>query len=97
MLGVKKRPLCGTIVKPKVGLGSKDHAMVAYEAWTGGVDIVKDDENLTNQKFNPFKMRVIETLYLRDKAENECGERKMYMANITASSCGEMIERALGL
>lgn len=94
LLGVKKRPLCGTIVKPKVGLSPKDHAKVAYQAWTGGMDLVKDDENLTNQKFNPFKMRVIETLNMRDKAEYECGERKIYMANITASSCGEMIERA---
>jgi len=94
LLGVKKRPLCGTIVKPKVGLGPKDHARVAYEAWTGGVDIVKDDENLTNQKFNPFKKRVIETLYLRDKVEKESGERKMYMANITAPTCSEMKERA---
>ncbi|MDP2766086.1 MAG: type III ribulose-bisphosphate carboxylase [Candidatus Methanoperedens sp.] len=94
LLDVKKRPLCGTIVKPKVGLKTKDHAKVAYESWVGGVDIVKDDENLTNQKFNPFKERVIETLYLRDKAEKETGERKMYMANITAPTCGMMIERA---
>ncbi|MBU4076087.1 MAG: type III ribulose-bisphosphate carboxylase, partial [Euryarchaeota archaeon] len=94
LLGVQKRPLCGTIVKPKVGLRSKDHAKVAYEAWVGGCDIVKDDENLTNQKFNPFNKRVIETLRLRDKAEKETGEKKMYMANITAPTCGEMIERA---
>ncbi|MDO9096826.1 MAG: ribulose-bisphosphate carboxylase large subunit, partial [Candidatus Methanoperedens sp.] len=94
LLGVHKRPLCGTIVKPKVGLKSKDHAKVAYEAWVGGCDIVKDDENLTNQKFNPFNERVIETLRLRDKAEKETGEKKMYMANITAPTCGEMIRRA---
>jgi len=94
LLGVRKRPLCGTIVKPKVGLISKDHAKVAYEAWVGGCDIVKDDENLTNQKFNPFNERVIETLRLRDKAEKETGEKKMYMANITAPTCGEMIKRA---
>ncbi|MBU4223474.1 MAG: type III ribulose-bisphosphate carboxylase, partial [Euryarchaeota archaeon] len=94
LLGVQKRPLCGTIVKPKVGLISKDHAKVAYEAWVGGCDIVKDDENLTNQKFNPFNKRVIETLRLRDKTEKETGEKKMYMANITAPTCGEMIKRA---
>jgi len=94
LLNVHDRPLCGTIVKPKVGLKSKDHAKVAYEAWMGGVDLVKDDENLTNQSFNPFLQRVEETLALRDKAEEETGEKKMYMPNITAATCKEMIERA---
>jgi len=94
LLRVTGRPLCGTIVKPKVGLNSKDHAKVAYDSWMGGLDLVKDDENLTDQKFNPFRDRVAETLLLRDKAEQETGEKKMYMPNITAPSCREMIERA---
>ncbi|MFV2041337.1 MAG: RuBisCO large subunit C-terminal-like domain-containing protein, partial [Candidatus Hydrothermarchaeales archaeon] len=42
LLGVDKRPLVGTIVKPKLGLNTADHAQVAYDAWTGGCDIVKD-------------------------------------------------------
>ncbi len=46
MLGVYKRPLVGTIIKPKMGLNSTEHAKVAYDAWVGGCDIVKDDENL---------------------------------------------------
>ena len=78
--------------KPKLGLSWKEHAKVAYEAWVGGCDIVKDDENLTNQRFNPFKKRVIETLKMRDKAEEETGERKMYMPNITAETL-EMLSR----
>ena len=45
-LNVYNRPLVGTIVKPKVGLTSSQHAKVAYESWVGGCDIVKDDENL---------------------------------------------------
>jgi ribulose-bisphosphate carboxylase large chain len=93
LLKVKKRPLCGTIVKPKVGLNAKQHAKVAYEAWAGGLDVVKDDENLTSMTFNNFKERVKLTLKLRDKAEKETGERKMYMANITAET-DEMKKRA---
>ena len=93
LLKVKRRPLVGTIVKPKLGLTSKEHAKVAYESWVGGLDVVKDDENLTSQPFNKFKKRVIETLKLRDKAEKETGERKMYMANITAET-KEMLKRA---
>jgi ribulose-bisphosphate carboxylase large chain len=93
LLGVEMRPLVGTIVKPKLGLNTADHAQVAYDAWVGGCDIVKDDENLSSQKFNPFEDRVVQTLAARDKAETETGEMKVYMANVTAET-GEMIQRA---
>ncbi|MCK5670445.1 ribulose-bisphosphate carboxylase large subunit, partial [Candidatus Bathyarchaeota archaeon] len=74
----------GTIVKPKLGLVVKDHAKVAYESWLGGCDVVKDDENLSSQKFNPFEDRVTETLAARDRAESETGEKKVYLINVTA-------------
>jgi len=90
---VEKRPLCGTIVKPKLGLSDKDHAKVAYQAWVGDIDIVKDDENLSSQSFNKFEKRIVETLKMRNKAEREEGERKMYMPNITAPF-NEMMRRA---
>ncbi|MEM3727015.1 MAG: type III ribulose-bisphosphate carboxylase [Candidatus Bathyarchaeia archaeon] len=93
LLKVYDRPLIGTIIKPKLGLKTIDHVKVAYEAWVGGCDIVKDDENLSSQKFNPFKERVLKTLRIRDKAEKETGERKVYMVNITAET-KEMLKRA---
>lgn len=91
--GVKERPLIGTIVKPKLGLNYKEHAQVAYESWAGGLDIVKDDENLTSQDFNPFEKRITKTLELLRKAEEETGEKKIYMPNVTAES-SEMLKRA---
>ncbi len=90
---IKKRPLIGTIVKPKVGLTSQQHAKVAYESWRGGLDLVKDDENLTSLSFNQFKKRMQLVLKYRDKAEDETGERKMYMPNITSETL-EMLKRA---
>ena len=93
ILKVKKRPLLGTIIKPKLGLKTKDHAKVAYEAWLGGCDIVKDDENLASQNFNKFKKRLELTFKAKEKAEKETGEKKGYMINITASY-KEMIRRA---
>lgn len=92
-LHIRKRPLLGTIVKPKVGLDEKEHAKSAYEAWVGGIDIVKDDENLTDMGFNRFEKRVIETLRMRDKAEEDTGEGKFYMPNVTAET-HEMLRRA---
>ncbi len=93
LLNVFKRPLMGTIIKPKIGLNTNDHAKVAYEAWLGGCDIVKDDENLSSQTFNSFKERIVQTLESRDQAEKETGEKKVYMINVTAET-EEMLKRA---
>jgi ribulose-bisphosphate carboxylase large chain len=93
LLRVQKRPLVGTIIKPKLGLPYGEHARVAYDAWVGGCDIVKDDENLTSQKFNPFEKRIRETLKLKEKAERKTGEVKVYMPNVTAET-EEMLHRA---
>ena len=93
LLKVRERPLVGTIIKPKLGLKTVDHAQVAYEAWAGGCDVVKDDENLSSQRFNPFEERVVQTLESRDKAEEETGERKVYMVNVTAET-ETMLKRA---
>ncbi len=84
LIKVTGRPLLGTIVKPKVGLNEIEHAKVCGQAWSGGLDIVKDDENLTSMTFNKFEKRIEETLKIRDKVENETGEKKIYMPNITA-------------
>jgi ribulose-bisphosphate carboxylase large chain len=93
LLKVPKRPLVGTIIKPKLGLNTKDHAKVAYDAWLGGCDVVKDDENLSSQGFNPFEERLATTLERRDRAQAETGERKVYMVNITAET-EVMVKRA---
>lgn len=90
---IKERPLVGSIIKPKLGLDWKNHAKVAYEAWVGGLDLIKDDENLTSQSFNNFYDRVRETVKLKFKAERETGEKKIYMPNVTAET-KEMLKRA---
>ena len=93
LIKIEDRPLTGTIIKPKLGLNESEHAGVSYDAWSGGIDIVKDDENLSNLEFNKFEKRVVNTLKMRNKAERETGEKKMYMPNVTAET-NEMIKRA---
>ena len=93
MMKVKDRPLVGTIVKPKLGLKTKDHAELAYEAWVGGCDITKDDENLSSQKFNVFEERLARTLEKANQAESQTGEKKAYLVNVTAET-KEMMKRA---
>lgn len=93
MLKIKKRPLVGTIIKPKLGLKTKDHAQSAYESWIGGCDLVKSDENLASQKFNVFEERIARTLEKVHKVEEETKMKKGYVENITAET-KEMIKRA---
>ncbi len=93
MLKIKRRPLLGTIIKPKLGLRTRDHAEVAYYSWLGGCDLVKDDENLASQKFNVFEERLARTLEKRNKVEEETGEKKAYLINVTAET-KEMLKRS---
>ncbi|MAH47546.1 type III ribulose-bisphosphate carboxylase [Candidatus Pacearchaeota archaeon] len=93
ILKIKNRPLVGTIVKPKLGLKTEDHAKVARAAWVGGCDLVKDDENLASQDFNEFDKRAARTLEMADLAEAETGEKKGYLINVTAET-KDMLERA---
>ncbi len=92
-LGIKERPILGCIIKPKVGLTSSQHALLSYTVFRNGVDLVKDDENLTDLSFNKFQDRVRKVLELKRKAEKETGQKKVYAFNIT-SPVETMIERA---
>ncbi len=93
LLKIYGRPLIGTIVKPKVGLSPSRHAEYAYKAWKGGLDLVKSDENLTNQKFDRFEERCKKTIKMMEKVEKETGEKKLYVENVTAET-KEMVRRA---
>ncbi|MGC8662634.1 MAG: type III ribulose-bisphosphate carboxylase [Candidatus Micrarchaeia archaeon] len=89
----KRRPLLAHVPKPKVGMTTEEHAEVAKNAWLGGVDLLKDDENLTSQSFNKFEDRMKLMFKYRDYAEKETGEKKSYLANVTAET-NEMVKRA---
>jgi ribulose-bisphosphate carboxylase large chain len=92
ILDAADRPFLATVPKPKVGLPTDVHARVGYEGWVGGLDLLKDDENLTDQAFNEFEARVDESFAARDRAEDETGETKSYLVNVTATG-GEMLDR----
>lgn len=90
----KKRPLMLSVPKPKVGMTTAEHKNIGWQIWTGGLDLLKDDENLTSQWFNPFYKRVAETLAIRNKAEKVTGDVKSYLINVTAPTMKEMEKRA---
>ena len=53
------RPLLGATVKPKLGLSGKNYGRVVYEALKGGLDFVKDDENINSQPFMHWRDRFL--------------------------------------
>lgn len=91
-LKVYDRPILATVPKPKVGYDPDEYAQVAYEFLSGGVDLVKDDENLASQSFCRFEKRLEKVMKVIDKVEKETGERKGFLANVTAPT-PEMIKR----
>ncbi len=93
LLNVKKRPVTGAVPKPKIGFSAQEHADVAFQTWMGGFDLVKDDENLTSTSFNRFEDRVERMAKLRDKAQEQTGEEKDALLNITGET-SEMIRKA---
>ncbi|MDM7912094.1 MAG: RuBisCO large subunit C-terminal-like domain-containing protein, partial [Methanotrichaceae archaeon] len=93
ILGVYDRPFVGTIVKPKVGLDPKGTADIAAAAVRGGLDLVKDDETLTDQKFCPMVPRVEEVMSALDKVETETGKKAFYAVNVTTGA-DTILERA---
>jgi ribulose-bisphosphate carboxylase large chain len=93
ILGVFGRPLVGTIVKPKVGLDPAGTAAVAAAAVRGGLDLVKDDETLTDQSFCPMVPRVEAVMSALDKVEKETGKRAFYAVNVTAGA-DQILDRA---
>ncbi len=48
IFGFSDRPIVGTVPKPKVGYSAEEVERLAYELLSGGMDYIKDDENLTS-------------------------------------------------
>ncbi|MBI4999172.1 ribulose-bisphosphate carboxylase large subunit [Candidatus Gottesmanbacteria bacterium] len=105
LTGVFDRPLIGCIIKPKLGLDARAHAQVVRDVFEGGVDFVKDDENLTSQAFNPFEKRVKEICsnvffsgkqktsdYFNNRVK-QWNKKRVYAFNVTAPT-EIMTERA---
>ena len=92
-LGIKNRPVLGTIVKPKMGLTSAEYAEVCYDFWVGGGDFVKNDEPQANQDFCPYEKMVAHVKEAMDKAVKETGKKKVHSFNVSAADYDTMIER----
>ncbi|MEA4906925.1 MAG: RuBisCO large subunit C-terminal-like domain-containing protein [Anaerolineaceae bacterium] len=83
LLGVYDRPLVNNMIKPCTGLDAPTTAKLAYEAARGGVDIVKDDELISDAPHCRLIDRVKAVMEAIRRADDEKGEKTLYTFNIT--------------
>jgi ribulose-bisphosphate carboxylase large chain len=88
------RPLLGATVKPKLGLSGKNYGRVVFEALKGGLDFVKDDENINSQPFMHWRDRFLYTMEAVNTASAHTGEVKGHYLNVTGATMEDMYERA---
>ncbi|MSQ05316.1 MAG: ribulose-bisphosphate carboxylase large subunit [Nitrosomonadaceae bacterium] len=88
------RPLLGATTKPKLGLSARNYGRVVYEGLKGGLDFMKDDENINSQSFMHWRDRFLYCMEAVNKASAATGEVKGHYLNVTAGTMEEMYERA---
>jgi ribulose-bisphosphate carboxylase large chain len=88
------RPLLGATVKPKLGLSGKNYGRVVYEGLKGGLDFLKDDENINSQPFMRWRERFLYVMEGVNHAIAATGEIKGSYLNVTAATMEEIYARA---
>src|SRR6267154_1733767 len=88
------RPLLGATTKPKLGLSGRNYGRVVYEGLKGGLDFMKDDENINSQPFMHWRDRFLNVMDAVNKASAATGEVKGSYLNVTAATVEDMYERA---
>lgn len=88
------RPLLGATIKPKLGLSARNYGRVIYEGLRGGLDFMKDDENINSQPFMRWRDRTLFGMEGVNKAVAATGEIKGHYFNVTAGTMEDMYERA---
>jgi 2,3-diketo-5-methylthiopentyl-1-phosphate enolase len=93
MLGVYDRPLIGAILKPCLGVEPEVSALGAQKAAAGGVDVIKDDELLSDPEYSPMTKRVSTVMkYLKDIGKDKS---TLYCINITGENLFDRARRAI--
>ena len=87
------RPLLGATVKPKLGLSGKNYGRVVFEGLKGGLDFLKDDENINSQPFMRWRERFLYCIEGINRAAAATGEVKGSYLNMTAGTNDELITR----
>jgi len=88
LLGGAHGALVGTIVKPNVGLSEAEFRDTVRQLALGGLDLIKDDELMTDPAYLPLERRVAVATEEIRAAEQRTGHPVLYAFNITGDLAG---------
>ena len=88
------RPLTSVTIRPMNGLSPRMYGRAAYEALVGGIDFTCDPTMMHSLPGNDWRQRFRFCSEAARAAEDETGERKEHIVNITASTTEEILTRA---
>lgn len=80
-LGIPQRPFLMTALKP-MGLSSTDLAKMAETLVEGGIDIIKDDHNLSNQPWSRWQERIERISIAVSRANARTGRTAIYAPSL---------------
>lgn len=92
LTGVRQRALLCTALKP-LGLSAAEIAGRCRRFALGGIDIIKDDHSLVDQRPAPFRERVERCQEAVARANRETGGNTLYFPNATGGAAASL-ERA---
>lgn len=85
--GVYDRPLILNMIKPCIGFSPETGAQFFREVALGGVDLIKDDELLTNPVYSEVEKRVATYGKAAREVYEQTGKETVYLPNITDRPC----------
>jgi len=88
LIGDVAGAMIGTIVKPNVGLSEEQFRSVVRELAHASIDLIKDDELMTDPGYLPLDRRVAVATEEIRAAEQVTGHPTMYAFNITGDLAG---------
>lgn len=92
MVGVRDRPIIGTIIKPSVGLSPAETGELVETLVDAGVDFIKDDELIASPPYSRVEDRVEAVMDVINRHEEKTGQTVLYACNITGD-VDEMLQR----
>ena len=91
LMGVEKRPMIGSIIKPSLGLLPEETAEVVRTLCEAGVDFIKDDEKLMSPGYSPLAARVRAVMPVIEDHAQKTGKRVMYAFGISTADPDAMM------
>ncbi len=92
LLNAPDRPLIGTALKP-LGYSAERLAEIARAFAMGGIDIIKDDHNLHDQRFATFRERTARCADAVNQSNARTGGQSLYAPHVSGP-IDSMLERA---